>query len=289
MTRQALGKGLEALLPGTGTAPKRLDEEAGPVEVPIASIGVNPAQPRHAFRAETLAGLAESIRRYGILQPLLVRRTEGGYELIAGERRLRAAGAAGLTTVPVVVRGGDEQARMELALVENLQREDLTPLEEAAAYRRLIDEFGLTQEAIADRVGKSRPSVANSLRLLGLPDPVKALLDSRALSAGHARAVLSVEGRDAQVQFARDLVQRQVPKTEAERLARAKRPGTARARGGTASARQDPNLRAVADRLTRSLGTRVRVQPKRKGGSIQIEYYSNAELERLIGRLVGDE
>lgn len=259
------------------------------MEVPIASIGVNPAQPRQAFDAEALAGLAASIRQHGVLQPLVVRRTDGGYELIAGERRLRAAAAAGLSTVPVVVRRSDERERMELALVENVQREDLTPLEEAAAYRRLIDEFGLTQEGVAERVGKSRPTIANALRLLGLPDPVKTLLESGALSAGHARAVLAVEGTEAQVRFARDLVERQVPKAEAERLVQARRSTRAPKRGRPAAPRQDPNVRAVADRLTSALGTRVRLTPRRKGGVIEIEYYSDAELERLIERLLGKD
>jgi ParB family chromosome partitioning protein len=178
---------------------------------------------------------------------------------------------------------------MEVALVENVQREDLTPLEEARAYRRLIEEFGLTQEDVAERVGKSRPTVANALRLLGLPDPVKALLESGALTAGHARAVLAVEGTEAQIGFARDLVEREVPKAEAERLAQARRSPTAPKRGRPSAVRQDPNVRAVADRLTRGLGTRVRIVPRRKGGAIEIEYYSNAELDRLIERLIGDD
>jgi len=277
------------LLPGPGPAPRAPEAAAGVVEVAILAIAVNPAQPRRAFHGEALASLADSIRRYGVLQPLVVRKTDDGYELIAGERRLRAAASAGLATVPVVVRGGNAQDRMEVALVENLQREDLTPLEEAGAYRQLIDEFGLTQEAVAERVGKSRPAVANSLRLLGLPDPVKALLEDGALTAGHARAVLSIDGADAQIQFANELVQRQVPKVEAERLAQAKRPVPARkARGSRVVTRQDPNVRAVADRLTSGLGTRVRIVPRRKGGVIEIEYYSNDELDRLIERLVGD-
>jgi ParB family chromosome partitioning protein len=286
MARQALGRGLEALLPGAGGAPRAVGED-GVRDVPIASIGMNPAQPRNAFDAESLRGLAESIRRYGILQPLVVRKVDAGYELIAGERRLRAAAAAGLATVPVGVRGSGEQEQMELALVENVQRQDLTPLEEAGAYRRLIDEFGLTQESVAERVGKSRSAVANALRLLGLPDPVKALVERGTLSAGHARAVLAVDGAEEQIRFATELVERQVPKVEAERLAQAKRaPGTSRS-GRRAVSRQDPNVRAVADRLTRVLGTRVRVVPRRKGGTIEIEYYSDGELDRLIDRLIG--
>ena len=293
MARRALGRGLEALLPRSGGAVASPPVEApgDDREVPITAIGLNPAQPRQMFDPEALAGLAESIRQFGVLQPLLVRSTSAGYELIAGERRLRAAAMAGLARVPVVVRESDELERMELALVENLQREDLGPLEEAAAYRRLMDEFGLTQETVAQRVGKSRPAVANALRLLGLPESVKEMVDHGELSAGHARAVLAVEGADAQLRFARDLVERQISKAEAEKLVQAKRPASGAAkRGRPARVREDPNVRSVADRLTRSLGTRVRIVPRRKGGAIEIEYYSNEELDRLISRLTrGDE
>jgi len=175
---------------------------------------------------------------------------------------------------------------MELALVENLQREDLTPIEEASAYRLLMDEFGLTQEAVASRVGKSRPAVANALRLLGLPDVVKAMVERGELSAAHARSVLTIEGGDARIRFARDLVERGVPKSGAERLAQARRTGKSeRGRGSGRKAKEDPNARSVADRLTRALGTKVRVSPRRRGGVIEIEYYSNEELDRLLARI----
>jgi len=191
-TRKALGRGLEALFPGTPTAAAIASQAASfPAlsEVSVGDIVPNPEQPRRHFDPEALASLAESVRQHGLLQPLVVRRVAGHYELIAGERRLRAAAAAGLETVPVVVREGGPEERLELAIIENVQRQNLTALEEAEAYRHLIDAYGLTQEEVATRVGKSRPAITNALRLLGLPDAVKARLESGELSAAHARAL----------------------------------------------------------------------------------------------------
>jgi ParB family chromosome partitioning protein len=278
--RKALGKGLEALFPGpvAGVAPS-----TPATNVPIADIVPNPEQPRRAFDEEALAGLADSIRRHGLLQPLVVRRVGLGYELVAGERRLRAARRAGLTSVSVVVRETDPDERLELALIENVQREDLTPLEEAEAYRQLIDGHGFTQEEVAERVGKSRPTVTNALRLLGLPDAVKAQLENGELSAGHARAVLAVEGAGAQVAFAREIVQRRLSKSDAEKLVMARRPAPAKRR--TREAPGDLHLRALADELTRALGTRVRITRRARGGTIEIEFYSDPELDRLTDRL----
>jgi ParB family chromosome partitioning protein len=287
--RKALGRGLEALLPGgAGPAPAPTPVAAGLVHLPVDAIAANPDQPRRHFEPERLAELAASVRAYGLLQPLVVRHVAGGFELIAGERRLRAARMAGLAEVPAVVREADEQARMEIARVETVQREDLTPLEEAEAYRRLLEEHGLTQDEVARRVGKSRPAVANSLRLLGLPEEVKARLRAGELSAGHARAVLSVAGRDAQVAFAQRIVEQGLPKREAERAAsEAGGSSGKRSRGRDAAdaSAGDANWRAAADDLTRRLGTRVRLRPKGRGGTIEIEFYSSAELDRLIEQL----
>src|SRR5437016_8960450 len=215
--RKALGKGLEALFP----APEeRRAAAAAPSElgVPVHEIVPNPEQPRRHFVDGRHGLLADSTRRHGLPQPLVVRRIAGRYELIAGERRLRAARRAGLERVPVIVREARAEDRLELALIENVQRENLTPLEEAEAYRHLIDAHGLTQEKIAARVGKSRPAITNTLRLLGLPDAVKAQLESGELTAGHARAVLAIEGVAEQVSFAREIVTRHLTKSEAERL-----------------------------------------------------------------------
>ncbi len=275
--RRALGRGLETLLPGA-PAPAT----TGVTTVPTAEIDANPEQPRRRFDPGALGALAESIRRHGLLQPLIVRRAENGYELIAGERRLRAARHAGLEEVPVVVRQAPPPERLELALIENLQREDLTALEEAEAYRQLIEVYGLTQEDVAQRVGKSRPAVANALRLLSLPDSVKAQLEAGELTAGHARAVLAVEGEESRVAFAREITTQKLPKSEAERLARARRTATEQRPG---SLKRDPHWRALADELTRGLQTRVRITRRSKGGTIEIEFYSDAELDRLLTHL----
>ena len=276
--RKALGKGLEALFPATPAAPP----PAGERLVPVQDIVPNPDQPRRHFDEETLAALADSIRRHGLLQPLVVCAVGDRYELIAGERRLRAAQQAGLDRVPIVVREGSAEKRFELALIENLQREDLSPLEEAEAYRRLIDEYGLTQEEIAQRIGKSRPAVANALRLLALPAPVKAQVETGELSAGHARAVLSVDPAE-QASFAREIAVAGVSKREAESRAAARRPRPRPTPAPAAS--PDLHVRAVADELTRDLGTRVRIVRRGRGGAIEIEFYSDAELDRLVDRL----
>lgn len=289
MMRKALGRGLEALLPASGPAPAAT--APGLLQLPVDAIAPNPEQPRRTFSPDELAELAASIRLHGVLQPVVVRRVGGGYELIAGERRLRAARLAGLREVPAVLRDGDERARMELALVENLQREDLTPLEEAEAYRLLMEEYGLTQEDVAARVGKSRPAVANALRLLTLPEEVKARLRAGELTAGHARAVLSVGDADAQIALAQEIVDGKLPKSEAERVAAAwrGRAHVARPRRAARAAAGDPNWRAAAEDLTRKLGTRVRLVPRGRGGGIEIEFYSAAELDRLVHQLGGCE
>ena len=282
--RKALGKGLEALFPGGASEPRPpVIGETPERTVRPSQIVPNPEQPRRHFDAEALASLTASIRRYGLLQPLVVRRSGDGYELIAGERRLRAAIEAGLESVPVVVRESPPAERLELALIENVQRQDLTPLEEAEAYRHLIDQYGLTQEDIAARVGKSRPAITNALRLLGLPDAVKAQLESGELSAGHARAVLGIRGPTEQAEFAREIATQGLSKNEAERLATARRPRPAKRTAPAAQA--DIHLRGLADELTRALGTRVRIQRKGRGGAIEIEFYSDPELDRLADRL----
>ena len=277
--RKALGRGLEALLPEHASASPAGVENS----VAVSEIVPNPDQPRRHFDEEALTSLAESIRRHGLLQPLVVRRIAGRFELIAGERRLQAAKRANLESVPVIVRDARPEDRLELALIENLQRENLTPLEEAEAYRHLMDAYGLTQEEIAQRVGKSRPAITNTLRLLALPEAVKAQLEGGELSAGHARAVLSLEDEQEQVAFAHEVVTRKLSKSTTESLAaaRSKRPSK-RTATSTAS---DVHVRALAEELTRDFGTRVRITSRARGGCIEIEYYSEAELDRLVERL----
>lgn len=278
--RKALGKGLEALFPGSAGT---VASGAGETTAAIEEIRPNPEQPRRHFDEEALEALAESIRRHGLLQPLLVRRVAAGYELIAGERRLRAATRAGLERLPVIVREAGGEDRLEIALVENVQRENLTPLEEAEAYRHLMDAYGLTQEEIASRVGKSRPAITNTLRLLGLPDAVKAQLENGELSAAHGRAVLAIEGTEARIAFAREIVAQRLPKSEAERVAATRRTRPPKRR--PAAAPTDVFLRSLADELTRGLGTRVRIARRARGGTIEIEFYSDPELDRLVQRL----
>jgi ParB family chromosome partitioning protein len=253
------------------------------MRVAVREIVPNPEQPRRHFDPEALDALAGSIRRHGLLQPLVVRRVDGRYELIAGERRLRAAQRAGLETVPVILRETPAEDRLELALIENLQRENLTPLEEAEAFRHLIDAYGFTQEEVAERVGKSRPAVANALRLLTLPDAVKAQLEAGELSAGHARAVLTIGEPTEQVGFAREIVAQRLPKVAAERLAAARRSGASE-RKATARPRE-LHLHGLAEELTRRFATRVRITRRARGGVIEIEFYSDEELDRLADRL----
>src|SRR2546426_9343422 len=276
--RKSLGKGLEALL--TAPAPAAAPSE---LTVAIHEIVPNPEQPRRHFADEPPSLLPAATGRHGLLRPLVVRHIAGRYGLIAGERRLRAATRAGLARVPVIVREARAEDRLELALIENVQRENLTALEEAEAYRQLLDQHGLTQDELAERVGKSRPAITNTLRLLGLPDAVKAQLESGELTAGHARAVLAIEGVTEQVSFAREIVTRRLTKSAAEDLAatRRQRPGR-RPVGGPPT---DLHLRELAEELTRGLGTRVRITRRARGGSIEIEFYSDAELDGLVDRL----
>jgi ParB family transcriptional regulator, chromosome partitioning protein len=281
--RKALGRGLEALIPGAGKSSASTEHGSEVADsdatVAIDRIRANPRQPRTEFDENALAELAASIRTQGIIQPLLVRRLpDGEYELVAGERRLRAAERAGLTHVPVFVRDISDRESLELALVENVQRDDLSPLEEATAYQRLMSEFGHTQEQIAERVGKSRPAVANSLRLLRLPDSIKQDLARGRLSAGHARVLLAIDDSDAQLRAAKQIQTRQMSVRDAEHLVSARK-APARPVG------RDPHRGALERELSTTLGTRVRILPKGRGGRIEIEFYSPEELQGLVGRI----
>jgi ParB family chromosome partitioning protein len=282
--RKALGRGIEALIPGAGRSGPIVEgrteiDEPGDAFVAIDKIRPNPRQPRREFEEGALADLATSIRTQGVIQPLLVRRMpDGDYELIAGERRLRAAERAGLTHVPVFVRDISDGESLELALVENIQRDDLSPLEEAAAYQRLMAEFGHTQEQVAERVGKSRPAIANALRLLRLPETIKKDLARGRLSAGHARVLLSIDDPEAQLRAAKQIQTRQMSVRDAEHLA------STRKSSAQAPAR-DPHRSALERELSATLGTRVRIIPKGKGGKIEIEFYSTGELEGLVDRI----
>ncbi|MCL5109757.1 MAG: ParB/RepB/Spo0J family partition protein [Chloroflexi bacterium] len=276
-----LGRGLEALIPAAV-------DGGGPTEIDVDSILPNPWQPRHELAADSLAELVESIRAHGILQPLVVTATaDGGYQLIAGERRWQAAKLAGLATVPAVVREASPEEALELALVENIQRADLSPLEEAAAYKRLLGEFGLTQEQVAQRVGRGRVSVANSLRLLGLPLEAKEALAAAEISEGHARAILQVADVPGQLLILRTIRERALSVRQAEELARRLvEDGRAGRRARSGAARKSAESLALERNMMTSLGTKVELFHSRKGGKVVIHFYSEEELQALYERLV---
>ena len=278
--QKGLGKGLGALIPAA-EGPKG----ASNFFVEVGRISPNALQPRRAFDEAKLEELTASIRDRGVIQPLIVRRNGDGYELIAGERRLRAAMKAGLKEVPVVVREASDNDSLQLALIENLQREDLNAIEEAQAYRRLQEEFHLGQEEIAQKVGKSRPAVANSMRLLQLPEEVQRDVIEGKLSAGHARALLSLE-RDTLISAAaREVIAKGLSAREVEKLVR-KLKGARRTK--RVAGLLDPDLRSFTEKLQRCLGTKVRVVHRGNRGKIEIDYYSLSDLDR-ISRVIGIE
>jgi len=278
MKRKALGKGLSALLPDPEPSP--VGEEAA-LHVSPDRLEANPFQPRALMEPARLDELAASIRESGMIQPLLVRRAGGRYQIIAGERRWRAAQRLGLATVPVVVRDVPDDRLLELALVENIQREELSPLEEAQAFQRLHDEFHLTQEDVARKVGRDRSTIANTLRLLRLPAEVKDMIAGGRLDAGHGRALLALERGEDQLALAREAARRGLSVREVERrvaLLRAPRPR----RPG----HRDPNTRAAEERLRAALGTRVQIVRRGKAGTMRIAFATEAELQRIYELLL---
>ena len=273
-----LGRGLDALF-----AQNTLEDGVSTVTLPLDDIIPNKEQPRKKFDEEALADLAASIAQHGVLQPLLVRpMPDGTYQLVAGERRWRASRMAGLTEVPVVVRDMDEQQAAELALIENLQREDLNPMEEALGYRTLMESYGLTQEQTAQVVNKSRPAVANALRLLMLPEAVTDLVAAGKLSAGHARTVLAFEGAEAQIAAAHAAVERGLSVRELEKMAKAAK---AKPRAPKEPKKQDRFYDEVALSLREALGRQVKVTAAAKGGTLQVEFFDAEDLRYLANKL----
>jgi len=273
MSKLVLGKGLGALIPGDDKAAAAARKYR---TVPLDEIGPNPMQPRRDFDQESLGRLAESFKQNGVIQPLVVRANGGGFTIIAGERRFRAARMAGLNEVPVVVAGEVSDAQMlELALVENLQREDLNPMEMAEAYRRLVEECSMTQNEVASRVGRSRAAVANVLRLNSLPEPIKGMIRQGKLTEGHARAILALDSADEMVRLADRIVTDAMTVREVEKTARRK---TRR----LVPKRKIPALVEVENYLKRLLGTSVKITPGLKQGKIEVEYYGDEDLERLL-------
>ncbi len=288
--REAPAEPGERLAPGPLPAPPA-NRRGGPELLDIDLIAPNPEQPRTHFDPEQLRELADSIKEHGIIQPLIVTRDpEGGYRLIAGERRLQAARLAGLEAVPVVVREAADEELLELALIENIQRADLNPVEEAMAYRRLVEEYGLTQEEVARRVGKSRATVANALRLLQLEAEIRRSLVSGEITEGHARALLGLPEGRSRVNAWREVVRRQMSVRDTESYVRrqlADSPATA-AKPAAQTARRDAALADIEARLRRALSTRVRIEPQKKGARIIIECYSAEEFENVVATLLGE-
>lgn len=286
MAKSALGKGLGALI-GTrpapvAPAPTTFEPGEKVQQIDLGKIVPSPFQPRKEFAAEALQELKDSIRQHGIIQPLIVRVVDGRFELIAGERRWRAAEEVGLAQAPVIVREANDLEVLELSLIENLQRADLNPIEEAQAYARLAGEFGMRQEDIAQKVGRSRAAVANSMRLLDLDQQVQAWVVQGLLSVGHAKVLLGLKAHEEQVAIAETILRRSSPVRDAERMV-ARQLGTARRRRKSASAPiSSAALDDLQNRLQQYLGTRVTLHHGEKRGRIEIEYYSNDDLQRLL-------
>jgi ParB family chromosome partitioning protein len=283
VSKRALGRGIEALLPGQA---EPLERPAGVASVALSQLRPGSQQPRRSFPQESLEELARSIRQKGLLQPILVEYAgEGLYTIVAGERRVRAAQLAGLQEVPVIVRQFSELEKTEIALIENLQREDLTPVEEALGYKTLIDKGRLTQEEVASRVGKNRSTVANALRLLKLPEAMLAALDQGRITPGHARALLSVaEGRQQETLF-RQVLDGELSVRETERRAAHAETGARPTPAPRASGAASVELRALEQRFIERFGTKVSIKGTDSRGRIEISYFSADDLERIIGLL----
>ncbi len=273
-----LGRGLSALIPQTNPV------GAAPLEIPISRIRVSPYQPRQRIEQEKLEQLASSIAVHGVLQPVLVTEVLDGYQLVAGERRVRAAQIAGLDHIPAIVRQMADRDQLAVALVENIQRADLNALEEAHAYRQLIDEFGMTHDDVAVRVGRARPTIANTLRLLELEPPVQEAISSGAITEGHGRALCGASPQ-VQRQLLDAIISRGLTVRQTEELVRRlkERPAPVQAK----ETQPDGEMERLEEELRRALGTKVSLQRSRKGGRIVIEYYSDEELSRLYDRLLG--
>jgi ParB family chromosome partitioning protein len=284
----ALGRGLGALIPGVapGATSEAIPEDAGPRAIPVDAIDPNPEQPRRVFDPEQLRSLADSIRRHGVLQPVVVRRAGERYELVVGERRWRASREAGLATLPAIVADFADRARLEIALVENVQRRDLNPIELAHAFRAL-GEAGATQQEIGERVGLDRSTIANHLRLLDLSNEMQADIEAGRISAGHAKALLQVANPERRGHLRDRIVSGALSVRATEELAQASGPARPR-KTATARPASDPNLQRLIDGLRQRLQTRVRIQGQAARGRIEIEYFGADDLQRLAGILLGD-
>ncbi|TAH64139.1 MAG: ParB/RepB/Spo0J family partition protein [Gottschalkiaceae bacterium] len=274
ISKRGLGKGLGALIPEGEENDKNSVNE-----IKITEIEPNENQPRREFDEKNLMDLAESIKEHGVVQPIIVRKVENGYQIIAGERRWRASRLAGNKTIPAIIKECSDIEVMEIALIENLQREDLNSIEEAYAYKSLIEEYNMTQEEISKRIGKSRPAIANSLRLLQLPEEVKEMVAAGKISQGHARALLSVGGANKQIEIANKIVDQQLNVRQIEKLAKdSKEKKNIKREPGP----EQLEIKQIEERLKAHFSTKVNLKYKKNKGKIEIEYYSNEELERIL-------
>ena len=284
MTRKVLGRGIDALIPSVGSVAVPPASQGNLREIDIDLISPNRYQPRSDFNPEKLNELAASIKQNGVVQPIVVRQLGMRFELIAGERRWRAAHLAGLLKIPAILKNVDEEKTLEIALIENIQRDELNAIEEAQAYQRLWEHFGLSQEEISQRVGKSRATVANALRLLKLPEKVRKLLIENKLTMGHARALLTLEDPKTQIQAAQQVIDRELSVRNTEKLVR-----HMLSDGKQASyqrIRMDPNVKAAEEKLRIRFGTKVAIKKKGKGGKVEIYYFNNDDLDRIYGLLM---
>lgn len=285
--KRALGRGLSALIPQAAPTPggkggEQAANKAGVLKLPIESIHRDKEQPRQHFDEEKLKELTESIKAQGVLQPILVRKDGDGYRIIAGERRWRASQAAGLKEVPAIVKEVTEVQAFELALVENLQRADLNPIEEAEGYKRLVEEFKLTQEQVSQRVGKERSTVANALRLLALPEDVKGMVADGSLSMGHARALLGVPRLPELQNLAKQVTEKKLSVRDTERLVQQSR-SSGKKDAGKTPPKQSPQVKSLVEELQRRLGTKVRLTERSPGkGTIEVDFFSYDDLDRLL-------
>lgn len=295
MAKNRLGRGLDALIPTdidefvSSSLPSELKNDANQInQLDVDSIGPNPHQPRTEFAKGDLEDLAQSIKTHGILQPLVVIKSSGGYQLVAGERRLRASKLAGLSKVPAIVRTFSEQEQLELAVIENIQRADLNPLEVAIAYTKLIDQFNLTHEQIAKRVGKGASTVSNAVRLINLPHPAKLALQKSQISEGHARAILSLNNPAEQIQLLERIITDKMNVREAEVAARRFKEGVTEKKSVKAKDIRSED-KAIVNSLGKHLGTKTAIQKTARGGRIIIEYYSDEELERITNQILSSD
>jgi ParB family chromosome partitioning protein len=278
--RGGLGRGLSSLIPGAA-------EEGGLLEIPVGAIAPNPRQPRGEFPEESLAALARSIREVGVLQPVVVHVRDGGYELVAGERRLRAARLAGLATIPAIIREGDDTESLREALIENIHREDLGPLELAAAFQELLEDLGATQEVVAERLGYSRAHIANTMRLLSLPPDVQRLLAEGKIQAGHARALLALPDDEARSTLSLRVAAEGLSVRQVEELVRNFTEHPAAQAPTTAKRGPDPLVGEVEEILSEQLATRVHVVMGKRKGKIVVEFGSKEDLERIVSEIIG--